>query len=175
VGKKVNDIKRIKNFPSSKFEYSVNKIKDLSPLERIVIKTYIKTNGCASTTAKRVGISRQRVHRILKKPLVRKKLRRVFEYLGLDLLLVGRTLKKIMKRHGDFHYDYNKLGAINTWAKLVGAFSPKEVLHHETSDREANKTETRKILVEMLRTLRKSDKDEEVKSKSRIPGIVENS
>lgn len=117
---------------------AIDTIHGVSPTDKKVLRDFVDTNGSYNGVVKRTGLTRKAIYNIVHKPINRKAIRKAFRKLGIDLLTTVRVVKHVMLQRGDYHYDFNRLKAIELYAKLTGAFAPRKILlqgHLDTTNR----------------------------------------
>ena len=102
---------------------------DLSPKHLKFIEAYILSGGNQTIAGQAIGVKRSQASHIMKQRHFLRKVRRALRYIGLSPNSVFKPLVKILKRKGDYHYDFNKLRAIDIYCKLFGLYAPKKIEH----------------------------------------------
>ena len=147
--------------------HAVDSLHKVKPTDRKVIHDYLTTNGSIQAIARNNNLTRKQVYNILRKPANRSALRRAFRKIGIDLPTTVRVVKFVMLRKGDFHYDFNRLKAVELWAKLTGAFAPKRIKFEGGVDIR-KRTEVQKVVRKLVHVL-KADKNENlIEGRSRL-------
>lgn len=146
----------------------------LRPRERILIKNYVLCNGKILSAAKHSGISYSVARKMIVQPRVRKTLRIVFSKLGIGYMDIVSVLKRVIYRQGDFHYDFNRMRAVDMYLRLIGAYAPQKLaLDGEVMN--TNKSEVKFVLQKLLKVIQSSEGETGVPKKrfqeiSLIPG-----
>ena len=143
---------------------------DITPLERIIVAKFIRYNGSISKIQEDVHITRDKIHRTLRRVHVRKKLRKLMKIVGLDLITTIGTVREIMMKKGDYHMDFNRLRAADISLKLWKAYGPKKVDHRVSGEVSGmNPSEVRAIIIQIAGNLKSYEKEKkeviEVESK----------
>lgn len=103
--------------------------KDLSPKHLKFIQTYIESGGNQTIAGKAIGVGTSRASMLMRDDGFQKRIRHALRKVGLHPRTVFKPLYSILKRKGDYHYDFNKLRAIDIYCKLFGLYAPKKIKH----------------------------------------------
>lgn len=115
--------------------------KDLTPKQVKFISAYITSGGNQTIAGRAIGVGKQRACAMMKEGRFKKKVRRIMRRMGLTPQVALRPLIKILKKKGDYHYDFNKLRAVDIYCRLYGLYAPKQLKHSGHIDH----TKTHKI------------------------------
>lgn len=142
--------------------------KRLNQTEADIVGSYVRNNGSIRQMVKDTGLKRQNVYFFLKDAAVKKAIRKVYRKMGINMYSALGVVKFVMFRKGDYHYDFNRLKAVDMYCKMVGGYKPKKLEvsgHIDTT----NKTEIKATLVKLIQVLKESTHEKKAKSKDIIP------
>lgn len=137
----------------------------LLPIDRAIVKSYVKNNGKKVAIIKDVGISRSLIHQKLKSHHIQRVIKRVFRKIGLDMPSILKVVRYVMMRQGDYHYDFNRLRAIDMFLELTGQKVPKRIEHSGQMEVVDN-SEKKQVIMQLVQIL-KASKDESLQPKNR--------
>ena len=141
-----------------KINKTLKRLHFLRPRERVLIKNYLLCNGKLITAAKHAGIGYAVARQLIRKPRLRKTLRIVYSMLGIGYIDIVNVLKRVIYRQGDFHYDFNRMRAIDMYLRMIGAYAPQK-LTVDGQTMSTNKTEVKLVLQKLLKMIQTSEGD----------------